>query len=509
MHTNFYEDRYTLETYLNLMKWEGLLEEYDATEEQLGQEIHHLTFDSQDVKPGTLFVVKGVHFKAQYLKDAIDRGAVCYISERRYTEEEIGPAANTCGVILVRDIRLAMASLANLFYDAPWRDLTLVGITGTKGKSTTTYFLRQILDRWLAKKKKKASAVVSGIETYDGVECFESHLTTPEIMPLMKHFRNAVDSDMEYLTMEVSSQALKYNRVRGITFDYGVFLNIGEDHISDNEHRDFDDYFESKLQLFSQCHTAIVNLNSDHIEEIGYCAEAADRVITIGTIPQAVISADHIRRQDGYTKFMVTTPLWKKEFAMAIPGLFNVENALAAIAVATDLGVDAQTMRDALMEAKVSGRMEVFENKERDITVLVDYAHNRLSFERLYTSAVAEYSGKKIVGIFGCPGGKAQARRQELPEVAGKYAAKIYVTEEDYGEEDMAMINAEVAANVKKMGCAVEIVEDREECIRKAIETAEPETVILLTGKGRETRQKRGTRYVDVASDVELVEKYL
>ena len=148
MQTKIYEDRYTLETYVNLMKRDWLLENYMLTEEQLGCEVEHLTFDSQDVKPGTLFVVKGVHFKAQYLKDAIDRGAFCYISERVYTEEEIGPAANTCGVILVHDIRRAMASLGNLFYEEPWRELNLIGITGTKGKSTTTYFLRQILDLW-------------------------------------------------------------------------------------------------------------------------------------------------------------------------------------------------------------------------------------------------------------------------------------------------------------------------------------------------------------------------
>jgi len=509
MQTKIYEDRYTLETYVNLMKRDWLLEDYLLTEDQLGREVEHLTFDSQDVKPGTLFVVKGAHFKPQYLKDAIERGAFCYISERAYTAEEIGEAAAACGVILVHDIRRAMASLGNLFYEEPWRELNLIGITGTKGKSTTTYFLRQILDLWLERKGEPASAVVSGIETYDGVEHFESHLTTPEAIPLLRHFRNAVDSKIDCLTMEVSSQALKYHRVDGITFDYGVFLNIGEDHISDNEHRDFDDYFESKLQIFSQTRTAVVNLNADHIEEIACCAECCKRVLTFGTVPEAVINADHIRRQDGLTKFKVHTPLWERDMALTIPGRFNVENALAAIAVAADLGVDPDTIAEALLDAKVSGRMEVYENKERDVTVLVDYAHNRLSFEQLYTSCVVEYSGKRIVGIFGCPGGKAQARRKELPEVAGKYAAKIYVTEEDPGEEDLTAINLEIAANVKKQGCDVEIIPDREDCIRKAIGEAEPGTVILLTGKGRETRQKRGTRYEEAVSDVDLVKKYL
>ncbi len=502
-------EQHTIQTYIDGLKNRLLLLDCRLTQEQLRCPVAQITYDSKEVIAGTLFICKGAHFKPEYLREAIGRGAVCYISEKRYGPEELGLAAEDCGVILVKDIRLAMAEAANLFYAAPWRELTLVGITGTKGKSTTTYFLRQILDLWLEKQQNPRSAVVSGIETYDGVEQFESHLTTPEILPLMKHFRNAADSGIRYLTMEVSSQALKYHRVRGILFDYGVFLNIGEDHISENEHRDFDDYFESKLQLFGQCETAVINLNSDHIEEILVCAEGCPRIITVGTTPKADIFTDHIRRQEGFTRFTVKTPLWEKEFSMAIPGLFNVENALAAIAVAVDLGVDADTMAEALRDARVSGRMEVFSDERRDVTVVVDYAHNRLSFERLYTSAVSEYSGKKIVGIFGCPGGKAQARRFELPEVAGKYAAKIYVTEEDPGEEDLAAINAEVAANVKKQGCAVEIIADRGECIRRAIQEAQPGTVILLTGKGRETRQKRGTRYVDTPSDVELVERYL
>ena len=501
--------RYDLQAYLDVLKREFLLEDYDLTEEQRSRSVERLTYDSREAAAGTLFVCKGAHFQSRYLKDAIAGGAFCYISQRRYGADELGEEAARCGAIIVKDVRLAMAALARRFYDEPWKDLTLVGITGTKGKSTTTYFLRQILDLWLEKKGKPLSAVVSGIETYDGTERFESHLTTPEIMPLLGHFRNAVDSGIEYLTMEVSSQALKYHRVRGILFDYGVFLNIGEDHISDSEHRDFDDYFESKLQLFGQCETAVINLNSDHIDEILLCAEGCPRIITFGTTAQANVRADRIRRSDGATRFIVETALWTREFAMEIPGLFNVENALAAIAVAADLGVEPEIIAEALEHASVSGRMEVFRNEDRDVTVIVDYAHNRLSFQRLYTSAAEEYSGKKIVGIFGCPGGKAQARRQELPEVAGKYAAKIYVTEEDPGEEDLEAINAEIAANVKKQGCAVEIVADRGECIRRAIETAEPGTVILLTGKGRERREKRGTRYVETPSDVDYVTENL
>lgn len=503
---------YTIRQYIEKLRDEWLLAGYDVPQEMMEREVFYLSYDSGDVQPGTLFVCKGAHFKPQYLAEACRRGAFCCMGEKDYRLEAGGSsveAGSAPGLVLVKDIRLAMAVLANLFYEEPWRRLNLIGITGTKGKSTTAYFVRSILDHYLERNGKKPSGVISSIETFDGADCFESHLTTPEAMMLARHFSNAADSGLEYMTMEVSSQALKYHRVRGVTFDVGCFLNIGEDHISDAEHRDFDDYFESKLMLFPQCKTACVNLDSNHIEEILYAASACERLVTFGTKEEAEVYAHHIGKRDGRTVFTVRTPDFEREFCLEIPGLFNVENALAAIAICRTFGIPEEDMYQGLLCARVSGRMEVFQNKEKKITVIVDYAHNRMSFETLFDSTLREYPDCKIFSVFGCPGGKAVGRRQELGEVAGRYAAKVFLTEEDAGEESLADISREIARHVKAQNCPYEIIDDREEAIRTAISEASENTVILLTGKGRETRQKRGTAYVDCPSDVELVEKYL
>lgn len=495
------EPPYVLEQYLNLLKANGLVADYKIQEENLKREVDFFTYDSKEVRKNTLFVCKGVHFLEKYLISAVENGAFCYVSEKKYESD--------FDYIIVKDIRQTMALLANLFYEEPWRNLNLIGITGTKGKSTTTYFVHSILDHYLKRVNKPLSAIVSGIDTYDGVISEESHLTTPEAMMLQRHFRNAVNSGIEYLTMEVSSQALKYNRVQGTVFDIGCFLNIGEDHISDAEHRDFDDYFESKLMLFAQSATACINLDSNHIEEVLYAAEGCERIITFGTTDKAEVYGSRIIKKKEGISFMVRTPSFEQEFLLTMPGLFNVENALAAIAICYALHIPTDDIYEGLRLARVSGRMEVYQNKDKNVTVIVDYAHNRLSFEKLYASIREEYPDCHMVSIFGCPGGKAFRRRQELGEIAARYAKKVYLTEEDAGEESVDEISNEIANYIKAQNCPFEIIEDRETCIRKAIDEAEENTVILLTGKGRETRQKRGTQYVDYPSDVECVEKYL
>lgn len=516
--------RYTVRQYIERLRDEWLLSGCDVSEADMEREVCYLSYDSGDVEPGTLFVCKGAHFKPEYLAEACRRGAFCCVSETDFREQDTagqngadGVQSRTdaadygsgTGLILVKDIRLAMAVLANLFYGEPWRRLKLTGITGTKGKSTTAYFVRSVLDHYLSRCGKKPSGIISSIETFDGVNCFESHLTTPEAMMLARHFSNAADSGMEYMTMEVSSQALKYHRVKGIQFDVGCFLNIGEDHISEAEHRDFDDYFESKLMLFPQCETACVNLDSSHLDEILYAASGCGRIVTFGTKEEAEIYAHHIGKRDGDIVFTVRTPEFEREFRLGIPGLFNVENALAAIAICSVLNIPAEDMYEGLLCARVSGRMEVFSDPKRKITVIVDYAHNRMSFETLFDSTRREYPDCQIFSVFGCPGGKALGRRQELGETAGRYASKVFITEEDAGEEELAEISREIAYHVKAQNCPCVIIDDREEAIRTAIAEAAENTVILLTGKGRETRQKRGTVYVDCPSDVELVEKYL
>lgn len=496
-------EKHDLRDYVALLAQHGLLTGSHLAPGAESWEIGYISCNSQDVQHNTLFICKGAHFKQQYLKDAIDRGAVCYVAEQDYGVEGV-----SC--LLVSDIRKAMAHLTDFYYGQVWKRLNLVGITGTKGKSTTVYFLRYIFDEYLRSKGLPLSGVLSSIDTYDGTEQKESHITTPESIDLHKHFQNAVDHGIQYMEMEVSSQALKYDRVLDVTFDVGCFLNIGLDHISSIEHKDFDDYFHSKLKLFSQCRTACVNLNSDHVEEILEAAKQAPRCITFGLeCDNADVYGYRVRKEGNDILFRARTERFDREFRLTIPGLFNVQNALAAIAICEALNIPEHHIYVGLMKARVSGRMEVYANADNRIVAIVDYAHNRMSFEKLFQSVMEEYPGRDIEVVFGCPGRKALDRRRDLGEISGQYANKVIITEEDPGEEPIENISREIAGYVKAQGCDYSIIDDRGEAIEAAIMGVQRETVILITGKGGETRQKRGTQYIDCPSDVEYVKRYL
>lgn len=465
-------------------------------------EVLNVTYNSKDVVNGTLFICKGVHFKEEYLLDAKNKGAVCYISEKKYDID--------MDCIIVNNIRRTIALMFNAFYDNVWKKLSLIGITGTKGKSTTTYFIKYILDEYLKSIDKKRSGVISSIDTYDGVEEFESHLTTPEAGELLKHFNNAVNSGIDYMTMEVSSQALKYDRVYGVGFGIGVYLNIGEDHISDVEHPDFEDYFQSKMKIFEQSEIACVSLDTLRREDVLKASEKCKKRITFSMEDKSAdIYAFDIKKSGNDTVFKVRTPDYTEEITLTIPGLFNIQNALAAIAVCYSLNIPKHYIYVGLMKARSSGRMEIYSNSDNRVIVIVDYAHNKLSFQSMYDSVLKEFPNRRIVTVFGCPGKKAFQRRKDLGELSGKYSDMVYITEEDPGEEPLINICNEIAEFVKKENCTYEIEEDRGEAIKKAIFSSDRDSIILITGKGNETRQKRGTEYVPCLTDVDYTKKYL
>lgn len=459
-----------------------------------------VSYNSQEAVPGTLFLCKGAHFKPEYLADAGRRGAFAYVSEMAYPQVDL-----PC--ILVKDMRQAMAPMAVKYYNDPAQRLKVVGITGTKGKSSTAYYLKYILDEYLAP-RGQTCAVISSIDTWDGVERFESHLTTPEPLELQKHFAHALASGLEYLVMEVSSQALKYHRTLGTKFAAAAFLNIGTDHISPVEHPDFEDYFHSKLKIFAQADFSCVNLDGDHTAEaLDAARSACPAVLTFSRQnPSASVYGYDVRKVEEEILFQVEAAQLSGQYRLTMPGLFNVDNALAAIALCRGLGIPLEAVRAGLAKARVPGRMEVYASQNGDVTAIVDYAHNRMSFETLFRSVRQEYPGRRIVTVFGCPGRKAFDRRRDLGEVSGQYSDLVVLTEEDSGEEDTLSICKEIAAHVQ---CACEIQPNRGEAIRRAILSCEQPSVILITGKGAETRQKRGLEYIDTPSDVEYAQTFL
>lgn len=494
---------FNLQTYAEELKKRNMLKDCNLYGKK-DQTITTLTFDSRAVKENTLFICKGAAFKAEYLQQSVSKGAVAYVGEHTYELNKEVP------YILVKDIRKSMAVLANLFYNRPWEDLNVIAFGGTKGKSTSAFYMKAVIDDYMDMLGKKDSAILSSIEMYDGKTSQESHMTTPEAVELQRHLRNVCESGIDYVQMEVSSQALKYHRVDDMKFDIGVFLNISEDHISPIEHKDFEDYISSKMLMFAKTKTAIVNLDIDELDRVLEEAKAAEEVITFSMQNEkADFYAYNVRKEGNATKFMVKCHEFDEEFILTMPGLFNVENALSVIASAVKLGIPVKCIRSGLERARSKGRMELFASKDNKIIAIVDFAHNKLSFQKLFSSMQKEYPEHELIAIFGCPGNKAFNRRKDMGTIAGKYAKKVYIVADDPAFETYEDISNEIAKYVEEQNCPYEKIENRGEAIAKVIRNAKEKTLLIVAGKGRERNLKYGNEYVDCPSDVDYVEKYI
>ena len=460
--------------------------------------------DSRVVAPGHVFVCKGAAFKPAYLVSALEAGAVAYLCDEALAAE----LHDTCPevpALVASDLRRAMAILSAEAWGHPDRDLSVLGITGTKGKSTVAYMLRHIFD---GDETGSGCAIMGSIDTYDGVEGSESVNTTPESPDLWRHVANARQSGLPYLVMEVSSQALKYDRVIDLGIDVACFLNIGRDHISPIEHPSFEDYFESKLRIFDQARVAVVNLDMEHADEVLARAQRCERVVTFSAASDAaqkgadVWASDVVSKNGGIT-FVVNSPRGERVMHVSMPGLFNVDNALAAIAMCEALDVDDERIRLGLAHVRVPGRMELLETGDPRVSALVDYAHNKLSYQRFFSSVSKEFAGRKIIALFGAPGDKAQERRRELPEEASRWADYIIYTEEDAAHERTEDICAEMAANTPE-GQPHEVICDRPAAIARAVElalAADGGAIVCLLAKGDETRQHEGDLFVPCEPD--------
>ena len=489
-----------------------------------------MTIDSREVAPRNLFVCKGAGFRPAFLESAVAAGAAAYlcegVGEGLSIPSELVAAAAVTPALVVSDVRRAMALVAPVIYRHPEDQLHVVGITGTKGKSTVAYMLRSILVA-----AGQEPSILGSIETDDGKVRYESHNTTPEAPDLWRHLRNTVDAGRRTMVMEVSSQGLKYDRVLGLPFEIGCFLNIGRDHISGVEHPDFEDYFASKLRIFNQCEVAVVNLASDHVDRVLQAAKSAPCVATFAVehagegshggnawpVEPLFTASGVTQLPTGGLAFTVRERAAEGEIAceerieLGMPGLFNVDNALAAISMARLLGVGYDAIRAGLAQIRVPGRMELVFSADGHVLAIVDYAHNELSFETLFKSVKAEYPDRRVVALFGAPGGKAHERREALPRVAGAYADHLVYTEEDPAHDRVEDICAELVKNTPA-GVSHEVILDREQAVRTVLERAlacgEP-SVVLLLAKGDEETMHRGDEYPEVKSDLAIAREVL
>ena len=474
--------------YVQLLLKNGLLAE-DTAALDLTRPVSALTCDSRAAVPGGLFICKGAAFKKEYLAQALGQGAFAYVSEVDY-----GVSA-PC--LRVADVRLAMALMADLCWDHPSGKVKVIGITGTKGKTTTAYFLKSILDAWREAQGLRPVGLLSTLITDDGVLRAPAALTTPEPLELQQHLFNAANAGCGYVVMECSSQALKYGRMVGVDLFTGAFLNLGEDHISPKEHPDAEDYFRSKLKIFDHSKNAVVNLDSDRAPEVLAAAQGCGRVLTYSLdTPSADLFAPRLTHGWEGSRFSVTYRGKEENFSIPLAGSFNVSNALCALAV-----------RAGLERCAVPGRMETYTRDGK--TVVVDYAHNGMALEALLGEVRRGFPGASVTAVFGSGGDKALDRREGMGKAAGKYADFTVLTEDDPGGEDVEEICRQIGEHIAAAGGEFTIIPDRETAVKTAIEKSQAPAVIVLAGKGAEQAQKRKNGPEPCAPDGLLAKKYL
>ena len=490
-----------MELSMSLQQIKELLEKYNLLIESniiKDDTINYISFDSRDdqIVPSTLFFCKGLHYKEEYLINTLDKGVTCYIGERVYLDN--------INYFIVNDIRKAMIVVADTFYKQSYLDIETVGITGTKGKTTVTYFLKNILDRQL----KGESAIISTIEVITGSRHEKSDLTTPEPLDLHKYFYETRYNNIKYLTMEVTSQSYKTRRVEGVKFKHGMFLNIGLDHISDLEHESFEDYFNCKLELIKNCDDMVINYNMDDYEIVkNTCIANNVKYITYGSTNRADYYYTNVIKDDNGLIFTVVSDKYKfnERFKINMLGIFNVENALSSIVMALNMGVDKNIIKDGLEATYIPGRMNIVKNK--GITVIVDFAHNGLSFSKLYEAIKADFPNKNIISVGGIPGNRDEVRKRDFGVIVGMNSNKVIITTDSPAYDDPKDICNDIIKFMTNDN--YEIILDRKEAIKKAIDDACSNDVVVLIGKGDETFQKINGKLVPYETDLAIAKEFL
>ena len=451
-------------------------------------EITQLVCDSRKLVKGCLFVcVKGTVFDGHnFIDEAIKQGAAAIITEY---EVEITENRKNTTFIAAQDCRNTLALVSAAYFGHPAKRLFTIGITGTKGKTTTAFMVREILERCGYK-----TGLIGTIEIITGSRHIESANTTPESYDVQRYFKEMADNGCKCVVMEVSSQALMMKRCAGITFDIGVFTNLEPDHIGPNEHASFEDYMHCKGLLFKQCKTGIVNFDDEHTKEV--LAGHTCTVETYGLNEGAGLRAVNIQyvHEPGHISTEYDIEGGKLHIKLSLPGRFSVYNSLCAIAVTRHLDVDEQKLKEALLTVAVKGRVEPVKVSDKFI-LMIDYAHNAMSLKSILET-LREYNPKRIVCVFGCGGNRSKLRRYEMGEVSGRLADFTIITSDNPRYEEPLDIIADIRSSIEKTGGEFIEIPDRKEAIRYAIEHGREGDIIVLAGKGHEDYQEiKGVKY--------------
>ena len=470
------------------MRLNKLLErlEYEVVQGSDSAEVTTLVNDSRRVELGSVFVcISGaVSDGHKFAADVAEKGAAALVVEKDVVVPE------NVTVIRGPDTRYALALMSAAYFGYPAEKLKIIGITGTKGKTTTTYMIRSILESVGHK-----VGLIGTIEAIIGERRIPAANTTPESYTIHQYFAEMVKEGCDSVVMEVSSQGLMLNRTAGIPFEIGIFTNLGHDHIGPNEHKDFDDYKRCKGLLFKQCRLGIANVDDKYFRDVFQGATC--RIETFGFSDEADLRAENVQlvSRPGYLGVAYhVAGLMDFDVEIDIPGKFSVYNSLTAISVCRHFQVPVEKIKDALKKAKVKGRIEMVKVSD-DFTLMIDYAHNAMSLESLLTT-LKEYHPKRLVCLFGCGGNRSKDRRYEMGEVSGRLADLTIITSDNPRFEEPQAIIDDIKIGIGKTdGKYVEIC-DRKEAIKYAIAHGQPGDVIVLAGKGHEDYQEiRGVKY--------------
>lgn len=466
------------------MKCKDLLKnlEYECVRGSEDVEVTEVVNDSRKITAGCLFLcIIGANFDGHdAAADVVKAGAGVLVVSREVALPEDADVT----VIKVADTRYAMAFISAAYFGNPAQSMKIIGVTGSKGKTTTTYLVKSILENAGHK-----VGLVGTIEAIIGDKVIPANNTTPESFTLQKYFKEMKDAGCDTVVMEVSSQGLMMHRTQGFIFDYGIFTNIEPDHIGPGEHASFEEYMACKGLLFKQCRVGIVNCDDEHWETVldGHTC----KLETYGFSPKADLRASDLRLVTGAGFLGIdfkVSGLLDMDVMADLPGKFSAYNALTAIAICRHFGVHPEDIKKALAAAKVKGRIEMVKVSDR-FTLMIDYAHNGQALESLLTT-LREYKPHRLVCLFGCGGNRSKLRRYEMGEVSGRLADLSIITSDNPRFEEPQAIIDDIKGSIEKTnGKYVEII-DRKEAIKYAITHAEAGDIVILAGKGHEDYQE-------------------
>ncbi|MDY3909476.1 MAG: UDP-N-acetylmuramoyl-L-alanyl-D-glutamate--2,6-diaminopimelate ligase [Eubacterium sp.] len=464
------------------MKLSRLLErqQYELLQGSIETEIADIAYDSRKIRPGMLFVaIAGTVVDGhKFIPDVINRGASAIVVEKDTVIDN--PDVT---VVKVDNGRAALSYMSQAYFDYPAEKMISIGITGTKGKSTTTYMVRDIIE-----KSGKTCGIVGTIGVAIKGTVTPTEHTTPESYDLQKYFADMVEAGCDYMVMEVSSQGVKMDRVAGMSFDYGVFTNISPDHIGPNEHKDFDEYLMCKSRLFQMCKVGIVNADDPHWKDI--VKDATCEVKTFGTSEADMVASDieHINDAGDLSMKFHASGILEGDVIVGLPGLFNVYNAMCSACVGALLQMPQEIILHALEHVEVRGRVENIPTG-RGFSVLIDFAHNGVSTESVLKT-LRGYNPGRIIAIFGCGGNRSKLRRYEMGEAVGKLAELAIVTSDNPRTEDVMDIIEDIKVGLHKTNGEYVVIPDRQEAVNYAVDHAENGDMIILLGKGHEEYQE-------------------